>query len=235
MVLDKMNIYQRLNEVRKVVEYLQKDKEVAGKYMVVTHDAVTALVRPRLVEHGILTVPNLLKSETSNTTMTTAKGIPIIRYEATYRVSFVNIDESSEKVDVEIESHALDEGDKAPGKALSYAVKYAFLKLFNIETGEDEESRQDLKVKKDGRTSARAGAMESLEADMQNWIRDELAPPIVSLFQKNDLKGMYDEYQEAKTKLTSNEQGIALWDCLDSKTRTAIGKYKQMLKDKKAT
>jgi hypothetical protein len=35
----------------------------------------------------------------------------------------------------------MDNQDKAPGKALSYAKKYAVLKLFEIETGEDEESR----------------------------------------------------------------------------------------------
>ena len=35
----------------------------------------------------------------------------------------------------------MDNADKAPGKALSYAKKYAVLKLFEIETGEDEESR----------------------------------------------------------------------------------------------
>ena len=35
----------------------------------------------------------------------------------------------------------MDNADKAPGKAISYAKKYAVLKLFEIETGDDEESR----------------------------------------------------------------------------------------------
>ena len=35
----------------------------------------------------------------------------------------------------------MDNADKSPGMALSYATKYAILKVFNIETGEDEESR----------------------------------------------------------------------------------------------
>lgn len=35
----------------------------------------------------------------------------------------------------------MDNADKAPGKALSYAKKYAMLKLFEIETGENDESR----------------------------------------------------------------------------------------------
>jgi hypothetical protein len=41
-----------------------------------------------------------------------------------------------------IEAHAIDQGDKAPGKALSYAKKYAVLKLLEIESGEGEEERQ---------------------------------------------------------------------------------------------
>ena len=35
----------------------------------------------------------------------------------------------------------MDNADKAPGKAISYAFKYALLKTFALETGEDEESR----------------------------------------------------------------------------------------------
>jgi hypothetical protein len=222
-----MNIYEKLNEVRKVVEYLQKDKEVAGKYMVVTHDAVTALVRPRLVEHGIVTVPNLLKSSTLNTTMTTGKGIPIIRYEATYRVSFVNMEEPTERVDVDIESHALDEGDKAPGKALSYAVKYAFLKLFNIETGEDEESRQDLKVKKDKTITPTSGAWDELELDVQVWLHD-LANEARSLLSRGDIKGACDHLDEAAL---DNEKKIAIWTRFDSKERSAMKKYRESLKE----
>jgi hypothetical protein len=44
---------------------------------------------------------------------------------------------------VTLPSHALDNGDKAPGKAISYATKYALLKTFLLETGEDEESRHN--------------------------------------------------------------------------------------------
>jgi hypothetical protein len=63
------------------------------------------------------------------------------RYEATYDFTFANIDKPEEVIVIRIEAHAMDNADKAPGKALSYAKKYAVLKLFEIETGEDEESR----------------------------------------------------------------------------------------------
>ena len=136
-----LNIYQRLNEIRKAVEYIKKDKQVAGRYMAVTHDMVTAEIRPHLVAQGVAVVPCLTSSHVADSGTTTSKGVPIIRYEARYAVEFVNCDEPADKVVMTVEAHANDEGDKAPGKAISYATKYAMLKMFNIETGEADEGR----------------------------------------------------------------------------------------------
>lgn len=136
-----MNLYQRINEVRKSITYVQKDKTVStgsgGGYKAVTHDQVTGMVREHMVKHGIVSYPVLVDS-TSNPKEGDAKQF---RYEATYDIVFVNADEPSDTMTIRIQAHAMDNADKAPGKALSYAKKYAVLKLFEIETGEDEESR----------------------------------------------------------------------------------------------
>lgn len=135
-----MNIHQRINEVRKKVHYIKKDKVVQGQgYKAVTHDAVTAMVRNHLIEAGVVIVPSFVSSETVNIGQTKS-GTPTIRYSAIYDIDFINVDDG-DKVTVRMEAHANDHGDKAPGKAASYATKYAMLKLFSIETGEDEESR----------------------------------------------------------------------------------------------
>lgn len=138
-----LNIYQRINEVRKKVWYVRKDKnvETGGKpYKATTHDAVTALVRNHLIDQGVLIVPRLCSSTISQVGQTKS-GTPIWRYEAKFDIDFVNCDQPDDLITVPAEAHANDSGDKAPGKAISYATKYAILKLFNIETGEDEESR----------------------------------------------------------------------------------------------
>ena len=136
-----MNIYQRINAVRKAITYIQKDKSVsagsAGSYRAVTHDAVTGMVRQHLVEHGVIIAPTLIESVFHPK----EEGAKQRLYSASYDVRFINMDAPDECVTIRIEAHALDNGDKAPGKAISYATKYAILKLFNIETGEDEESR----------------------------------------------------------------------------------------------
>jgi len=135
-----MNIYQRINAVRKAIGYIQKDKAVStggGSYKAVTHDAVTGMIRQHLVEQGIVIVPDLV----AGVFHPRDEGAKQRLYEASYMINFVNADMPDERVSMQISAHALDNGDKAPGKALSYATKYAILKLFSLETGEDEESR----------------------------------------------------------------------------------------------
>jgi hypothetical protein len=138
------NIYQRLNEVRKAVQYLQKDASVTG-YRAITHDYVTSEVRTHLISNGIVVIPRQVECEVRETGKTTKQGVPFTAYVGMYEFDFVNMDEPTDKVTVRVGAMSEDTADKGPGGAISYAMKYAFLKLFNIETGEAEESRYDQK------------------------------------------------------------------------------------------
>jgi len=113
----------------------------------VTHDQVTAILREHMITFGIICVPSLVTSK-ANDRVADAKQF---RYDATYSFDFINADKPEEKLTIVMEAHSMDNADKAPGKALSYAKKYAVLKLFEIETGEDEESRyQQTEIDLDG-------------------------------------------------------------------------------------
>lgn len=140
-----MNLFQKINEVRKAVDYVQKDKSVStggGSYKAVSHDLITAMVRGPMVTQGIVSYPVLVAS-TMNLPVVATDGTTAKQrlYEATYDFHFVNCDDPKDEIVLRIEAHAMDNADKAPGKALSYAKKYAVLKLFELETGESEESR----------------------------------------------------------------------------------------------
>lgn len=135
-----LNIYQRINEVRNKVHYIRKDKKIDKKnYKVVTHDQVTAEVRPYLIEFGIVIVPTLIASQMHDGVIKFSNSVSS-RYDATYKFTFVNVDDPKDFFECVIEAHGVDNGDKAPGKVLSYATKYAILKVFCIETGDNEES-----------------------------------------------------------------------------------------------
>lgn len=140
-----MKLLERINAVRKAIAYIQKDKAVStggSSYKAVTHDAVTAMVREHLVEHGIVSWPNLIDSSMVQPFQIEGEKVnKQWRYEATYDFTFANVEDATDCLVIRIQAHAMDNADKAPGKALSYAKKYAMLKLFEIETGEDEESR----------------------------------------------------------------------------------------------
>ena len=130
----------RLNEVRKQVLYVQKDAQIQN-YRAVTHDMVTAVIRPALVEQEIFFFPSV-QTETVRETGTTKSGSTMYRYEAVFRITICAPGAQPETgIQLDIPSHGQDMGDKAPGKALSMAVKYCQLKALNLETGENEEGR----------------------------------------------------------------------------------------------
>ncbi len=137
------NIFQRINAVMQEIDYIKKDKKVSGggaNYAAVSHDQVVAMVRDSLVKHGIVYYPEQINS-TVLVARDKSKDIAMMLYEGEYNIHFVNIDDGADRLTVRIVGHANDNGDKAPGKAVTYATKSAILKVFAIETGENDESR----------------------------------------------------------------------------------------------
>lgn len=128
--LKPLNIYQRVLAVMSELHYVQKgDKTVNGQYTFVSHDSVSEKVQPLLVKHGIVVVPNVrtLKQEHNRT-------------EIVLDVTFINTDMPSDAFNVCYPGYGIDNGDKGPGKAISYAFKYALLKTFCLKTGDDPDN-----------------------------------------------------------------------------------------------
>jgi hypothetical protein len=63
-----------------------------------------------------------------------------------FTVRFENIDDRTDYIDVETFGYGVDPQDKGPGKAMSYGVKYALLKVLGLETGDDPDTVQDNKA-----------------------------------------------------------------------------------------
>jgi len=138
--MERLSIGERINEVRKVVDYIKKTKKVQN-YKGVEHDFVTATVRPELIKHGILTIVKEVEGNLLPTGRATSSGNPITTYLGKFEIDFCCTDKVEEKVTAVISGAGDDYGDKGPGKATTYALKMAILKTFNIETGESDESR----------------------------------------------------------------------------------------------
>lgn len=213
-----LNLHQRLNAIKKAVSYVQKDTKVSGggEYMAVTHDAVTAATRGLFVEHGVLVLPSEINSAIVDSGMVTGKGNPIIRFEAKYRIAFVNVDAPDDRTCIEITAHALDQGDKAPGKALSYATKAAVLKVLQLETGVDDEGREATKPAKhadiplpEQSITPTSGAGEGLEPDrLANC--DTIFSRIVDFMDAKDIKGASDLFYS----IEDTDERVYVWSKL---------------------
>lgn len=215
-----LNIYQRVNEVRKAVETITKDKQV-DSYKAVTHDNVTALTREHFVAQGIVIVPKLLSERTVATGTFTARETPFIRYEATYQFDVVNADDPKDFFSAVIGAHAIDHGDKAPGKVLSYAKKALVLKLLEIESVSEEEARQEQhKPKNEAGKSVAREVWDGLTQKKQSELMD-VSVQIIDFLKEGEDQRAFEYYTEQKEKLDADEQ-VALWSRLDSKQRATI-------------
>ena len=218
-----LNLYQRLNAVRSRVHYVRKDKRVGeGGYLAVTHDAVTALIREHLIREGVMLIPSLVKSAVVLTGTTTAKGIPFIRYEATYVFNVVNVDNPAECLKFDLEAHAIDQGDKAPGKALSYATKYAYLKLLSIESGEEEEERETQKPA----ITPSAGARERVIPERVEFCED-IASKTIDLLTADMVDKAARKFYDAE--LDADER-VFTWTFFDTKQKSAMKKANDAFK-----
>lgn len=129
-----LNVHQRILAVMADVDYIQKgQKMVNGSYRFVSHDQVTAKLHPYLVKHGITAVPSVAECKQEGN-----------RTEVQLLVTFTNVDNPSDQFTMKMLGHGIGNDDKGPGKAISYAYKYALLKVFCLETGDDPDNEQNV-------------------------------------------------------------------------------------------
>lgn len=160
-----MNIYQKISEVMKKVEYLTKDDSVSfgtTKYRAISEEKVTSTIREQLVNIGIVILP-VKQDATVTELMRTDKSVnQRADVHTVYRIQ--NIDDTEDYILVESNGSGVDTQDKAVGKAMTYAYKYMLLRSFAIPTGEDPDKIASAE------TDAKLGN-ETINAQMEDALR----------------------------------------------------------------
>jgi hypothetical protein len=142
-VSKKMNIYQRMsavtNELGRVAKNLKVEVSKTNAYKAVSEADILDAVKPAEEKFGVYSYPverAIIESGTleSETKYGTRKQL-YMRVEVQYR--FVNVDNPEEYIDITSYGDGIDTADKAPGKAMTYADKYALMKAYKISTGDD--------------------------------------------------------------------------------------------------
>lgn len=145
-----LNIYQKMlratAKIATVAKNLQVDTGAGRGYKAVSEGDVLAAVKPVEEELGIYSYPvsrrivesgEMVSTKEYKGTVTETKRL-YLRVETVYR--FVNVDNPEEYIDITTYGDGVDTQDKAPGKAMTYADKYALLKAYKIRTGEDTDA-----------------------------------------------------------------------------------------------
>jgi len=141
-----LSLFQRLANVQREVGYVKKDVVVSGAKGV-ARDAVVAAVRQALIDNGVFVYTTQKYGRFVPTEQKSSSGTPLTIYVGTYATHFVNIDAPSDAIArldefvVEHEAQGNDYGDKAPGKAATYAEKLNLVKGLLLETGINDEGR----------------------------------------------------------------------------------------------
>ncbi len=136
----KKNIYQRIRDV--IAEKIYIKRGSAGQGTGVLYDEVISAITPHLINHGIV-----FNTEKVGEARSRKNANDNYIYECDFNVHYINVDNPSDRFTALVEAHAMDSGDKAPGKAITYATKISLLKVFQIETGVNDESREEVREK----------------------------------------------------------------------------------------
>lgn len=156
MAEKEMNIYQRMSAATAEISRVSKNLEVGfGKssYKAVGEADVLAAVKPVEEKYGIYSFPvsreivesGVLENVSEYNGQTTTKKQFQMRVSTVYR--FVNVDKPDEYLDITTYGDGVDSQDKAPGKAMTYADKYALLKAYKIMTGDDPDQNMSADLK----------------------------------------------------------------------------------------
>lgn len=152
-----MNIYEKLSEITYEIKKVNKNLEVGvGKsaYKAVGEADILEVVKELEHKYKIYSYPverniidkDILQTKKEYNGQITEGNQLFMRIEVTYR--FVNIEKPEEFIDVKSYGDGVDTQDKSPGKAMTYADKYALMKAYKIITGDDpDQSPSPEKVK----------------------------------------------------------------------------------------
>ena len=155
-----LNIYQRLLKITEELKTVEKNLSVQvtknNSYKAVGERDVLDAVKPLEAKYGVYSYAYDRKIIDNGELTSTRKDFQTgevkelkqlyMRLEVVYR--FVNVDNPEEYVEIKTYGDGIDSGDKAAGKAMTYADKYALLKAYKISTGEDPDQEPSDELKK---------------------------------------------------------------------------------------
>ena len=225
------NLATALLAVMAEISHLQSDKTVGtgnSSYKGISDQKATGTIRKALIKHGIValqsnieevtTTENWLEQSEYNGKITQKAKIQVLtRVKAT--ITLIHAD-SGETATIQAIGHGIDNGDKAAGKAMTYAKKNALLNSLLISTGLDADDihsddlpsavkpapvappvKQTAEQKRDTFIANIVGAIKKGAPEYKQAIATLLAD---GKFSKEQIQGWVKAFNEAQAQETFN-------------------------------
>lgn len=144
----KLNLYEKIQAVSNEVRNISKDMTVGTgnySYKAVSDIDVTLAVKDAETKFKLVSIP--IKQELVNSEViriqkkNNEEGLTFVDT-IKMTVKIVDLEDSTQFVEVESFGKGIDSGDKGFGKASTYARKYALLNAYKIATGEDPDAEK---------------------------------------------------------------------------------------------
>jgi len=147
---EKLNIYQKLARVRKMVEIMKKDSKAYG-YTYVREDAILAKITAGMDKYGLSLIPGIVPQSSTVVpyhyvkTKTSKNGEPYEEHVNEILVSadttwtWVNNENPEEQIVVPWSMVGQQsDASQSFGSGLTYSSRYFLLKYFNVSTSDDD-------------------------------------------------------------------------------------------------
>lgn len=196
-----MNIYEKLSAITADINTVAKNLTVGegkSRYKAVGEADVLAAVKPIEAKHKVYSYPvsreivseDIMTSKTEYNGQTKETARLFMRLKTVYR--FVDMEKPESYIDIVTFGDGVDSQDKAPGKAMTYSDKYALLKAYKIQTGDDpdQDASQDLNGMQNGFKKAPKTELvcsqcgKPIDERVFNWSLDRYMRPLCRDCQK---------------------------------------------------
>ena len=157
-----MNLHEKMLEVMKAIEYLNKDDAVKygqTSYRAMSEEKVTSTVRKEFVRLGIVVYP---------VEQTVSKDGNITTTNTTYKM--VNVEDPNDFIFLASSGQGADTQDKGVGKAMTYSFKYLLLRTFAIPTGEDPDKIASEQIDDEMKRAEIKRLIEQTETDTTKYL-----------------------------------------------------------------
>lgn len=193
--IKKMNIFEKLSKITDEIGVIEKNLDVkinkTSSYKAVGERQVLDGIKPLEIKYRVFSYPfkreivdnSILTKESEYNGQINKTNSLYMRIKTIYR--FVNIDNIDEYIDIDTYGDGIDTGDKAPGKAMTYADKYALMKAYKLSTGDDP----------DKEASPEEGYKKEIKKDLNKKVTERQLYLLKKIYVGDNLKKVLTKYK----------------------------------------